>query len=98
MVKPGCMYVVDSKGARKVLAEEFDQNSFTAEYWCLVDSNRELTTVPNDLLTLGCFVMQTASPRDTRIDWWKKSPAIYTPFFMKEWFLPELIIGYASCS
>jgi hypothetical protein len=94
MVEPDYMYVVDSKGARKIPAKKFNQNSVAEGCWCLVDSNYNLTTVPDNLLDLGSFVIQTASPRDDRVDWSKKTSHLYTPFFMKEWSLPELIVGY----
>ena len=97
MVKPDCMYIVDSRGVRKAATENFDQKSVAEAYWCLVDSNRELTTVPEDLLALGSFIIQTASPRENRTDWSKKTSYLHTSFFMKEWSLPELIVGYGTC-
>lgn len=96
MVKPDCIYIVDSKGVRKIPTEKFNRNLVTDEHWCLVDSNCDLQTVPTELLMLGSFIIQTASPRAKRVEWWKKSSNPCTFFFMKEWSLPELIIGYVS--
>lgn len=95
MVDPHYMYVVDSKGVRKISAEKFSRNSVAKGCWCLVDSNRNLTTVPKKLLDLGSFLIQTTSPYDVRIEWMKKTSHLYTPFYMKEWSLSELIVGYA---
>jgi hypothetical protein len=39
-------------------------------------------------------MVQTASPHTKRVEWWKKYNNHCTFFFMKEWSLPELIVGY----
>jgi len=96
MVKPDCIYIVDSKRVRKIPTKKFNRNLVTDEHWCLVDSNRDLQTVPTELLVRGSFMIQTASPRAKRVEWWKKSPNPCSFFFMKEWSLPELIVGYVS--
>ena len=96
MVGPKCIYIVDSKGVRKTPTKKFYRNLVTDEHWCLVDSNHDLQTMPTELLELGSFTIQTASPRTKRVEWWKKSPNPCTFFFMKAWSLPELIVGHVS--
>ena len=94
MVKPDCMYIIDSKGGRKILARDFELDlAVTKEYWCMVESNPELETVPLDLLKLRSFIIQS---RVKRTSCWKKYPHPCLRFFMKEWSLPELIVGYVS--
>ena len=92
------MYIIDSEGVRKIAAKDFEPDSVTEEYWCMVDSNPELVTVPPDLLKVRSFIIQSASPRVERTTWTEKYAHLCMRFFMKEWSLPELIVGYVSWS
>lgn len=94
MVEPEWIYIVDSNRVRKIPTKKFTPDLVTDKHWCLLDSNRDLQTVPTEFLRLGSFMIQTASPRTKRIEWWKKYNNHCTFFFMKEWSLPELIVGY----
>jgi len=56
MVKPDCIYIVDSKRVRKIPTKKFNRILVTDEHWCLVDSNRDLQTVPlNGIAHTGVF-------------------------------------------
>ena len=100
MDKPDHVYIIDSSGVRRINSDigALNHGSITEKYWCLVDSNNKLESVPEDIYSLGTFIIQSASPRNKRVEWWTK----YTPpvrnFFMKEWSLSELIMGYVFCS
>jgi hypothetical protein len=96
MVNPDCIYIVDSKRVRKIPIQKFHPNLVTDKHWCLIDSNRDLGTVSMELLTLRSFIIQTASPRAEKVRRWDKSSNPCAFFFMKEWSLPELIVGYVS--
>lgn len=73
-------------------ASEF-QAQISDKFWCLVDSNADLVGVPTCISDLGCFIVQAASPRATRLDWWTKARFAVDLYYMKEWSLSELIIG-----
>lgn len=90
------MYIINSEGVKKIFTKHFDESLVTDKYWCLVDSNQKLETVPTELIETEAFLIQTASPREVRTDWWKKANRPRPTFFMKEWSLPELIVGYVS--
>jgi len=96
MEKPDCAYIIDSLGVRRVDIRVLYRDSITEKYWCLVDSNDKLETVPEDIYSLGTFIVQSVSPRNKRVDWWTKYPPPVRSFFMKEWSLSELIMGYVS--
>jgi hypothetical protein len=61
--------------------------------WCLVDSNRDLISVPVFITSLGLFIVQAASPRFHRVDWVDKAARPVMRFFMKPWELSELFVG-----
>jgi hypothetical protein len=97
MDEPGSVHIINSSGVRKIdigTSVRVEDNTINNEYWCLVDSNDELETVPKAIYSLGIFILQSASPRDKRIDWCIKYPCPLDFFFMKEWSLSELIIAY----
>ncbi|KAF8806595.1 hypothetical protein BYT27DRAFT_7141270 [Phlegmacium glaucopus] len=67
--------------------------AISSQYWCLVDSNRSVTSVPPFLALLGTFLIQVASPRSDPIEWRKKYDHVSITYYMKNWLLSELIMG-----
>jgi len=92
MQEPDVVYIINSSGAKKINIKDLDNYSITNEYWSLVD----LEMVPTAICSLRTFIIQSASPRDKRTEWWSKYPRALRQFFMKEWDLSELIIAYVS--
>ncbi len=84
MNNPGFVYVVDSSAVRKVDLKDIHRVPITDKYWCLVDSNTNLVTVHTHIYKLGYFILQSASPRNQRIEWWTKYRRPLRTFFMKE--------------
>ncbi|KAH8100051.1 hypothetical protein BXZ70DRAFT_907635 [Cristinia sonorae] len=62
--------------------------------WILSDSNAVLNNPPHDLIKIGRFLVQAASPRKERGRWLKKTNnAGLNHWVMKPWTLDEIIIG-----
>jgi len=96
MEAPGSVYIIDSSGVKKIDITMLIPDSTTEKYWCLVDSNENLVTVPGAISSLGAFIVQSISPRENRTQWSNKSSRPLNHYFMKEWDLPELIMAYVS--
>ena len=74
-------------------AGSYFRKAISPEYWCLVDSNREVPDVPVFLAKTRAFIVQATSPRDDRMQWAKKYEPLTIMYFMKNWSLAELIMG-----
>ena len=96
MQDPNTVYIIDSSGVKDIKIEDLDKHSITNDYWSLIDSNKQLETVPMAIYLLQTFIIQSASPRDKRTEWWTKYSRPLRQFFLKEWGLSELIIAYVS--
>lgn len=96
MEEPGSAYIIDSSGVKKIDISMLIYDSITEKYWCLIDSNENLVTVPRAISSLGAFIVQSISPRVDRAQWSNKSSLPLNHYFMKEWDLPELIMAYVS--
>jgi hypothetical protein len=96
MQGPDIVYIINSSGVKDIKIKDLDNYSITNDYWSLIDSNKQLETVPMAIYSLQTFIIQSASPRDKRTEWWTKYPRPLRQFFMKEWDLSELIIAYVS--
>ena len=70
MEAPDCVYIVDCSGVRRIDIKDLSRVSITDKYWCLVHSNKNLEAVPPAIYSLGTFIIQSASPREKRIEWW----------------------------
>ncbi|KAJ3872627.1 hypothetical protein F5051DRAFT_445001 [Lentinula edodes] len=62
--------------------------------WCLIDSNEEQDPLPRNLLESSLFVIQAASPREKHFSDRKKRSGIKGYYYMKEWTVKELLLGY----
>ena len=96
MQDPNTVYIIDSSGVKDIKIEDLDKHSITNDYWSLIDSNKQLETVPMAIYLLQTFIIQSASPCDKRTEWWTKYSRPLRQFFLKEWGLSELIIAYVS--
>lgn len=78
------------------LIGDFKNRNFEDEQtrvWALVDSNEELKGVSQLYSTCGVFVVQAASPSDSRLRWSRKLSSCGKVFILELWSLPELICG-----
>ena len=65
----------------------------TPQVWALIDSSKQLTTVDEVYYNSSIFIVQTPSPREFRIDWWKKAGNRIEFFILEPWSLSELLSG-----
>ena len=77
MQGPDIVYIINSLGVKAIKIKDLDNYSITNDYWSLIDSNKQLETVPVAIYSLHTFIIQSASPRDKRTEWYPSSPPIF---------------------
>ena len=95
---PNHLYYFGGDGVFKIRITEFPDATdlrplISPSTWCLVDSNLELTTVPMYIQYFDCFIVQSSSPRQDRLEWTNKQSLKPTWYFLKPWTLSELFVG-----
>ena len=102
--KSSYCYIFNAAGLYRVDLtnnEFFDEqyqlkNVISLQYWCLVDCNHDILDMPHFLSQSCTFILQAASPQSDRIDWVKKYNFLAPRYFMKNWPLDKLIMGWEN--
>ena len=82
--------VFTATGVFRISKFQIARYKLSTSVWVLVDSDTELTSVPEWVRRLGYFVVQAASPRPERLKWEKKNIGVFR-YILKLWSLEEAV-------
>jgi hypothetical protein len=90
--------IVYKNGCIGVIEASVFLNNMPDSTWALIDSNANLATIPQDIIDIGFFVVQAASPRKDRMRAALKLNAKPQICVMQPFTPWELVIAYVCFS